>query len=326
MPENQSNLDGHQTSISNTIIIGAILAQFVEGAWFLIVAAFSLPIGVLTYLLISAYLTQYDTRNLELRGDSLQRPLMETLTRVRTAENVLQGCESDKCAREAANQASLIGASLNQAVDQNARYAADLHTTYDDLAKKNRQDLSLVELKNRWRALAETRANLADPAERTKLSVDYERLAQRVKWLIDYVGDSSHLILDPDLDSYYLVDVTLLTIPDMVGRIAGIAAIANKVVSGDGSEAEKALLESQSDELQESVDRVAASSDSAFGGDTHHDQSPTLERNLRPALQQYQTALLAYSETLKTIRADSSPVSAAALAAQTMALQNAGLD
>ncbi|MGH8009200.1 MAG: SpoIIE family protein phosphatase, partial [Candidatus Binatia bacterium] len=32
--------------------------------------------------------------------------------------------------------------------------------------------------------------------------------------LIAYVGDTSNLILDPDLDSYYLMDAVLLKLPD----------------------------------------------------------------------------------------------------------------
>ena len=32
------------------------------------------------------------------------------------------------------------------------------------------------------------------------------------------MGDTSNLILDPDLDSYYVMDVTLLAIPDALVR------------------------------------------------------------------------------------------------------------
>lgn len=40
--------------------------------------------------------------------------------------------------------------------------------------------------------------------------------------MITHAGDTSNLILDPDLDSYYLMDVTLIAMPQMQDRIARI--------------------------------------------------------------------------------------------------------
>ena len=36
--------------------------------------------------------------------------------------------------------------------------------------------------------------------------------------LVSYVGDSSNLILDPDLDTYYLMDATIYGVPQIAGR------------------------------------------------------------------------------------------------------------
>ena len=37
-----------------------------------------------------------------------------------------------------------------------------------------------------------------------------------------HAGDTSNLILDPDLDSYYAMDMTLLALPQTQERTAGL--------------------------------------------------------------------------------------------------------
>ncbi|OHE71212.1 MAG: hypothetical protein A2413_03045, partial [Treponema sp. RIFOXYC1_FULL_61_9] len=46
-----------------------------------------------------------------------------------------------------------------------------------------------------------------------------EALVAGLRQLIVHVGDYSNLILDPDLDTYYLMDVALLALPDSIGRL-----------------------------------------------------------------------------------------------------------
>src|SRR5205807_1926529 len=57
-----------------------------------------------------------------------------------------------------------------------------------------------------------------------------------VKDMIAHAGDKSKLILDPDLDSYYMMDMTLIRLPAHQERIAkamslGLDAIARKSVT-----------------------------------------------------------------------------------------------
>jgi len=42
--------------------------------------------------------------------------------------------------------------------------------------------------------------------------------------LISYVGDSSNLILDPDLDTYYLMDATIYAVPQLINRLNDLNA------------------------------------------------------------------------------------------------------
>jgi methyl-accepting chemotaxis protein len=52
------------------------------------------------------------------------------------------------------------------------------------------------------------------------------RLALRA--LIAKVGDKSNLILDPDLDSYYVMDLVLIKLPDLLDRTSAMTTLASK--------------------------------------------------------------------------------------------------
>ncbi len=51
--------------------------------------------------------------------------------------------------------------------------------------------------------------------------------------LISKVGDTSQLILDPDLDSYYVMDSVVVNMPDLADRIHAIVALAAEISAKD---------------------------------------------------------------------------------------------
>ncbi len=313
MTPESTNLDTSRSSVSTKI--------------FLIVAIFSLPIGVLAYLLAANYTPQIASAQLELSGNSLQKPLMKVLYGLTSSKNIVQGCASGICGVDLTKQTSLVASSLDAASGVNAQLAGDLNTTLDGLAKKDHKDLALENLQAEWKTLAAASANISTPAQRAELTVGYDQMAGRVKQLISYVGDSSSLILDPDLDSYYLVDVTLLAMPEAITNIANTAAIGSKIVSGSSTAVDQAALANESVLLQGSLDRVAASNRTTFDADAaNHGVSPTLQPKLTGALQEYRNAVTSYLATLKTIGEKPSQVTAAALATQAEAVQKASLD
>jgi hypothetical protein len=62
----------------------------------------------------------------------------------------------------------------------------------------------------------------------------YQGIVSHVRTMITHAGDTSNLILDPDLDSYYLMDVTLLALPQTEDRLHQIATeVANLLAAGE---------------------------------------------------------------------------------------------
>jgi len=312
MQNESPSLDANRSSVSTKI--------------FLIVAIFSLPIGVLAYLLAANYTPQIASAQLELAGNSLQKPLMHVLYGLTSSKNVLQGCDAGNCATELTTQGTIVSSNLDTAAALNTQLAADLNTTSDGFAKKNHKDLAFENLESEWKALSVADAKVSTPAERAQLAEGYDRLSNQVKQLVSYVGDSSSLILDPDLDSYYLVDVTLLAMPEAVSHIANTASIGQKIASGAGSAVDQAVLANESSLLEESLNRIAASNATTFDADAaNHGVSPTLQPNLGAALQTYKSVVTSYLALLKEVAGNPSPTNAAALATQAASAQKASL-
>jgi len=294
---------------------------------FLIVAIFSLPIGVLAYLLAANYTPQIASAQLELAGNSLQKPLMRMLYGLSSSKNILEGCDSGNCATELSTPATVVSSNLETASALNVQVGSDLNTSNEGLAKKNRKDLSFDSLQSDWKALQANSSKVSTPAERAELIAGYDRLATKVKQLVSYTGDSSSLILDPDLDSYYLVDVTLLAMPETVSHVANTAAIGNRIVTGAGSAVDQAMLSNESGLLEASINRIAASNGTTFDADAaNHGLSPTLQPKLSAALQTYRAAVTNYLSTLKSLGVNPTQTSAATLAAQAAGVQKASLD
>ena len=60
----------------------------------------------------------------------------------------------------------------------------------------------------------------------------YQSLAANFNTLNTHVGDTSNLILDPDLDSYYLMDATLIKLPEIQKILSDIRLISEKISLG----------------------------------------------------------------------------------------------
>nr|WP_298688051.1 methyl-accepting chemotaxis protein [uncultured Dongia sp.] len=69
-------------------------------------------------------------------------------------------------------------------------------------------------------------AELAQGAQTTLNAGSVPEAAAAIRALIVRVGDKSNLILDPDLDSYYVMDLVLLKVPDLMDRVTEVANYA----------------------------------------------------------------------------------------------------
>jgi hypothetical protein len=140
-------------------------------------------------------------------------------------------------------------------------YGTDLQVTDAGLAKRNRQDANPNNLQTAWAQALETKE---DSLRQNAVL----RLIQNIRDLITHVGDTSNLILDPDLNSFYLMDSTVVGIPAAIDHLhaVGMSYISfdkKTRLSQDEYAAHKVMLSL----LQSDIDRVAASTTTSVNED-----------------------------------------------------------
>ena len=93
----------------------------------------------------------------------------------------------------------------------------------------------------------------------------YQSLAANFNTLNTHVGDTSNLILDPDLDSYYLMDATLIKLPEIQKILSDIRLISEKISLGyNPTQDDRIQLIALSVKLRELNNTLAINMDVSF--------------------------------------------------------------
>jgi methyl-accepting chemotaxis protein len=168
--------------------------------------AFTLPLAVLLYLLVAEKNIAIEFGHKEYLGNAYQRPLRQLLDHA-IAARALRARLTDGRARESD-------------VEQ---MEALILRDFDALETVERKLGAVLATRDTLAALKRTRDERANATARRDPEADRAHVAfiDAIRALIARVGDTSNLILDPDLDSYYLMDLTLLKLPeqqDLLGR------------------------------------------------------------------------------------------------------------
>jgi len=164
-----------------------------------------------------------------------------------------------------------------------------LQFTHEGLAKRQREHFHVATVLGEWERLKSRAATMSQ----SELDEAHHHLVADVRTMITHVGDNSNLILDPDLDSYYLMDVTLLALPQMQDRLWNVTAFASRMAGKPASSIEdRRQLAVYAALLQEAdLDRVVGSAGTALNEDPNfYGTSPGLEPRIKPLLAEFKTA------------------------------------
>jgi methyl-accepting chemotaxis protein len=226
-----------------------------------IALAFTVPLVVTTYFLVGEQSIKIDFAAQELRGDRYLRPVSQLLVHVELHRALLlQGDTAQAGRTETAVEADFDNL---LAVDQELSSA--LETTGGDLNARDRGASAPARLRSAWENLKIT----GDAAEAERA---HTALIDGIRALIVHVGDSSKLILDPDLDTYYVMDALLLKEPEIIDELGDLGGAVDAHADGDLAGA-VALLRYQLDGLGVDLDTAFAET-----ANVNHDDQ------LRPAL------------------------------------------
>ncbi len=150
-----------------------------------IIGSLMIPIGILLYLLVAEKNIAITFAGQEIFGNRYLRPLHLLLVNV-PQYHLNAGSAGETGARERIESA-----------------LKELATVEEDLGGKLKTREKYEALLTSWKGLDGKAGN----------GEAYGAAFQSVQALISQVGDTSNLILDPDLDSYYAMDATLLKLP-----------------------------------------------------------------------------------------------------------------
>ncbi len=242
--------------------------------------AFLVPIAVLLTLYVQVINGHIRFAQQERDGLVYQRPLqklLDLLPEHAAASGAAGGASA--AGSEGDRKTAQIDTAFSQLSDVDSRLARSLQTDAEGLAKRKRSHLAVEGLRRRWEEL---KARGDTPGGLT-----HGTLFADLRALVSHVGDTSNLILDPDLDSYYVMDVTLLAIPDALVRQEEIRSEVVPILArGTPAAKERAAFHSYAEFLRRAdLGRITASLDTAMTEDANfYGPSPSLSRNVGPAL------------------------------------------
>ena len=270
---------------------------------FLIAASFALPIAVLVWFMVSSINANIEFAHKELEGTAFLRPLMAVQKGIHDFTVATQGCQAADCGAQANAAKAAVSSALARLEEENRAHGESLQFTADGLGKRGRAGIDVAKLRTQW-AKIESGGGTAD---------DLTSLMTNIRTVITHAGDTSNLMLDPDLDSFYLMDAILVGAPQMQDRLGDIyKQTLNSTVEADTILAVDAALLDECD-----YGRVVASSTTAMNEDPNfYGVSATLRPSVTAALEKLGVPAKSLIGLLKTRSKDSGQIRALAMAAR----------
>lgn len=251
---------------------------------------YAIPVIALVVLMMQAKNVNIEFGQMELKGDVYQKSL----------ENLFQFVGEAKMNLDKDLNKDLLSQHLQSLKETQEKYGVDLQFTEEGLSKRKRENVAVQKVTDRLSDFANNYRSLSDEK---KLEA-YSQFISDIKTMITHVGDTSNLILDPDLDSYYLMDITLLALPQNQDRIHTIVSyIQNLVKNNTWTEKEKQEIGIYAALLQQSdIDRINADLQTVIQEDPNfYGVSPTLKTDLEKSLTDYTAKAAAFAKSLNDL-------------------------
>lgn len=111
---------------------------------------------------------------------------------------------------------------LRSQIDKDIQKLEETDSKHGDDLKTEAQFRDVKVWWQRVRALPQT-------ATQNEINDDHSAFIDKIRTLIKLVGETSNLILDPDLDTYYMMDVVLFKLPESQSLLSDMAILSKKV-------------------------------------------------------------------------------------------------
>ncbi len=291
------------------------------------VGFFALPLGVLFYFNLDQISADIRFAEKELMGNRYQQPLVRLIasvgayqvTQLRTAgPGRVQGGRAAKSAD--APQGGEAERNLEKEVEDlfqklevlESELGPELGFSDAALQKEGLQSLRIASLRGQWRNLVAS----APAGNWPVWAAAGDALVGQLRSAVARAGDQSNLTLDPEMDSYYLADVSSVAVGQTLARLRNLGwslgsrqAVGARQVGGHrilpSDRTQVAILAAA---LKESdFDRISGDLDTAFRENDRSARgaSASLKRSLQPKKARYEQVLSALIADLNAVAAPS---------------------
>jgi len=259
----------------------------VGGKLILLGIVFSVPVAVLLFLLIKEQNIAIDFGENERRGVEYINPVRHLLHDIQKHQVAfLNG----------ANEAS----ALEKQIEEDIRSAQEVDRRYGKELKTNHGLAGLVE---KWSTTKSLILRSSSNAKPENINSAYDDIVGKsILPLIIQAGDTSQLILDPDLDSYYAMDNVVINLPVLGQLIAQTNAhVADLILTRENMESKKQLISFLLARIEPTMERVST------GLQTSINQNPSLRGKLSLPLRTHIEAVKAFDDMIRRQVLDAGP-------------------
>ncbi|MCI0417141.1 hypothetical protein L0222_30590 [bacterium] len=251
----------------------------------LISLCFAIPLATVMFFLISEMNDRIEFSEKEIIGDAYLRPLRKLLEHVPSARSLAHSYAKGQITvrPELIELQSIIDQDFQELLSAEKQYGKILNTSS-----------RLNVLSENWKFLKNKTLSL----EASDTDTLYGKVIGDIRALVSHAGDTSNLILDPDLDSYYLMDSVLLKLPEGVDLVSRTSFFAQSILErGSMTAEEKAELITLTGLVRSNSEATRAGLQVGFRNNP--------AQNLKPALEEpVQNAVAQTEELLKAIDAE----------------------
>ncbi len=255
----------------------------------LICLGLTIPLVITTALLVDQQSTKIDFAGQERLGIQYLRPLVSLLVDIAGHRALAQGPSASSLSRLDRPLIDRDFAQLQKVDDKDSK---SLGTQQHQLAEKGVGDVAPGALMSEWQASA---ADLPD----AMVGVD-DALIGRIRSLISYVGDSSKLVLDPDIDTYYTMTALLLVEPALVDRLGRFGDEVSFLPRGKVSVAERIAIGRDASAIDERTGELNSSIHRAVQGTSQFNKDAQLGPTLLPRLATAESSIKFVTSTATT--------------------------
>ncbi len=190
---------------------------------------YTFPIAVLMYNVFNATNANIVFANAESVGNVYLKPLSSLLDLVGQhkilVNRILEGGNGSKADLDSLR--GKIDTAFSALKETNQKYGDALKFSEEVLEEKGRSNASFSRISDKWNSLKSSLASL--DAEGSLKA--HQSLIADLNTATAHAGESSNLVLDPDLDSYFLMDIAVFALIQTHDRLAEIISYGEGILS-----------------------------------------------------------------------------------------------